>query len=147
MQVLQEYAPEGQYIFVLEAVAQCLALWVFWPFLRCPYWSFVDNAAAQWALSKGYSSCPEGNVLTTLFWAVAVRYTCDPWFERVPSKANCSDAISRGDLSFAKEHGWAECTIGLEETWKVLREALSSPTQDLPDVASRLCTSATFAVQ
>ena len=102
-EVLIAFAPEGQYIFFLEALAQCLAIWIYWPLLRGSYWSFVDNSAAQWALTKGYSKRVEGNVLTTLFWSAAVAKKCEPWFERVPSKANCSDAISRGDTTFAQE--------------------------------------------
>ena len=37
--LLEAFAPAGQFIFVLEALAQCLALWIFWPFLQGPYWS------------------------------------------------------------------------------------------------------------
>ena len=51
--LLEAFAPAGQFIFVSEALAQGLVLWIFWPFLQGPYWSFVDNAAAQWALTKG----------------------------------------------------------------------------------------------
>ena len=142
--LLEALAPAGQYIFVLEALAQCLALWIFWPCLRGPYWSFVDNAAAQWALAKGYCSSMEANVLTTLFWSAAVRHNCDPWFERVPSKANCSDAISRTDTAYAVANGWVHCDVDLDVVWKRLLEALDMDWSTLPDVAMKLCTVTSF---
>ena len=134
-------APAGNYIFILEALAQCLALWAFWPVLQGPYWSFVDNAAAQWALTKGYSgTSKEANVLTTLFWSVATAKQADPWFERVPSKANCSDAVSRGDFAFAESNNWVKCTVRSAEIWKVLERAVETNLKELPVLAEKLCT-------
>ena len=120
----------------MEALAQCLALWVFWPLLRGPYWSFVDNAASQWALTKGYSGTyKEANVLTTLFWSIATVKQADPWFERVPSKANGSDAVSKGDFEFARANNWTKCEVASMEVWKILEEALGAELRKLPLVA------------
>ena len=80
------------------------------------------------------------NVLTTIFWSAAVAKGCEPWFERVPSKANCSDAISRGDTKYAIEQGWVHCVAVMCEFWKTLKEALATELRDLPMVASALCT-------
>ena len=100
-------------------------MWAFWPKLQGPYWSFVDNAAAQWALTKGYSgTSKEANVLTTLFWSVATAKQADPWFERVPSKANCSDAVSRGEFAFAKSEKRVRCEVNSQEIWKLLERAV-----------------------
>ena len=139
--LLVTLAPTGNYIFILEALAQCLALWAFWPMLQGPYWSFVDNAAAQWALTKGYSgTSKEANVLTTLFWSVATAKQADPWFERVPSKANCSDAVSRGDFACAKSENWVRCEVNSQEIWKLLERAVGVDLKDLPVLAEKLCT-------
>ena len=121
-----------------------MALWVFWPYLEGPYWSFIDNAAAQWVLSKGYSSAPEANVLTTLFWAAVVSKGADPWFERVPSKANCSDSISRADESFVVQQNWKPCGAQLDEMWDVLRRASEEELRNLPKLAAELVVAAKF---
>ena len=142
--LLVALAPTGNYIFMLEALAQCSALWAFWPMLRGPYWSFVDNAAAQWALTKGYSgTSKEANVLTTLFWSIATAKQADPWLERVPSKANCSDAISRGDFEFAKANNWIQCEVASNDIWKLLERALKEELRNLPVMAEKLCVVAT----
>ena len=50
---LSRFATRKQYIFLLEAVAQMLALFACASMLSEPYYSFVDNKAAQFALVKG----------------------------------------------------------------------------------------------
>ena len=139
--ILRAFAVSGQFIFILEALAQCLPLWVFWPVLRGPYWSLVVNNSAGGSLIKGYSSNAEANVLISLFWATAVAKAAEPWFERVPSAANVSDAISRKDFSKAKEMGWTPCEVGLDCLWQLLREAKKIPLKELPAMAAKLCTS------
>lgn len=104
MNLLVKMATGGQYIFILEALAQCLPLWLFWPILVEPYWSFIDNSAAQWALTKGYSRNDEANIIVTLFDAAAVAKRAGPWFERVAPAANISDEVSRMDFRRAVEH-------------------------------------------
>ena len=101
----------------------------------------MDNAAAQWALTKGYSgTSKEANVLTTLFWSVATAKQADPWFERVPSKANCSDAVSRGDFAFAESEKWVKCEIKCEQIWRLLERAVGMNLKDLPVLAEELST-------
>ena len=143
--LLLAYAPDGQYIFVLEALAQCLAYWICWPFLKGPYWSFIDNSAAQWALTKGYSSLGEANILTSLFWSATTQREGEPWFERVPSKANCSDAVSRADTKSADEAGWKRLNLDLAKIWHILRQALDTEEKNLPRLAEELCGAAKAA--
>ena len=97
--VLQEFAQRGQFIFFLEAVAQMLALFAFASELRGPYLSFIHNTAAQFTLTKGFSSDDAINTSSSIFWATAARNRCAPYFERVSSKANIADAVSRHDRS------------------------------------------------
>ena len=141
-EIVRLFAGGGQFIFFLEAVAQCLPMWVWWPKLAGSYLSFVDNVAAQWALSKGYSKNSEANLLVSLFWAAVTEKGSDPWFERVPSKANISDAISRGDDSEAAKRGWVKWDVDLTKTWQVLMNAHAGGYQKVPSMASELCLSA-----
>ena len=116
-----KYAKGAQFIFFLEAVAQCLPYWVFWPCLKGPYLSFIDNSSAQWALTKGYSNNEQANRLVTMFWCAVSERQGDPWFERVPTKANISDSVSRGDRKPAKTRGWIEVEVDLREVWNLRR--------------------------
>ena len=89
-------------------MAQFLGLFLFAEDLTDYYISFCDNAAATAALSKGYGSDRAVNALTATFWAMAVITKKSPHFERVPSDANISDGVSRGDLALPDELGWAQ---------------------------------------
>ena len=107
--------------------------------LSGPYFSFVDNTAAQFVLVKGFTSDPAVNVLSSIFWATAAETGAGPWFERVTSKANPADAISRGDCSHAvsmgvreicldftvvvDSHRFADATIGIHIA-QILKEQL-----------------------
>ena len=122
-----------------------MAYWIGWPYLRGPYLSFVDNSAAQWALTKGYSSQDEANKLTSLFWPATVCKGGEPWFERVPSKANCSDAVSRKETKAAKEAGWHELHLQLDIVWETLRQALKTDEMNRPPLAENLCYAAKAA--
>ena len=83
--VLKMFASRGAFIFVLEAMAQILALFAFRRELSDAYMSFVDNTAAQCALRKGYSSDETMNILASVFWATEAENGSTPWFERVSS--------------------------------------------------------------
>ena len=118
--------------------------WVFWPCLKGPYLSFIDNSSAQWALTKGYSNNEQANRLVTLFWCAVSERQGDPWFERVPTKANISDSVSRGDRKPAKTRGWIEVEVDLHEVWNLLDEGVSAGYNMLPGIATRLCRAAKF---
>ena len=86
-QVRTEFAAMEQFIFLLEAVASILGLFIFLKFLRGPYFSFVDNTSAQFALTKGYSTDDAVNALSSIFWATAAETATSPWFERLSTNA------------------------------------------------------------
>ena len=140
--ILAKYAKGAQFIFFLEAVAQYLPFWIYWSWLKGPYLSYIDNSSAQWALTKGYSNNEQANVLVTLFWSAVTERQGDPWFERVPTKANISDSVSRGDKGTAKQRGWAEVEVDLREVWNLLDEAVGAGYDKLPEIAKRLCLAA-----
>ena len=123
---LSRFATRKQYIFLLEAVAQMLALFACGSMLSGPYYSFVDNTAAQFALVKGFTSDPAVNVLSSIFWATAAEIGAGPWFERVTSKANPADAISRGDCSHAVSMGVREICLDFTEVWPLFLSAVDS---------------------
>ena len=67
--MLLEFAHRKQFIFLLETMVQILAFFVWAPWLNCEHMCFVDNSAAQFALTKGYSSDDNTNVLVSLYWS------------------------------------------------------------------------------
>ena len=86
-EALRRFASRDAFVFFLEAVVQILSLWVFHRELNQPYIAFIDNTAAQFALTKGNSSDNAVNVLTSVFWTTAAEIGAAPWFERVTSSA------------------------------------------------------------
>ena len=104
-----------------------------------PYWSFIDNSAAQWALTKGYSRNDEANVLVTLFDAATVLKAACPWFDRVSSAANISDEVASMDFRRARKDNLTECYLDYNGVWVLLRQALEMRFDKLPEVASKLC--------
>ena len=63
---------------------------------------FVDNTAAQFALSKGSSKAADLNSFCAAFWLNAARHNVSITILRVPSKENPADAPSRG----LRPHGY-----------------------------------------
>ena len=63
--------------------------------------AFIDNAAGQWALNKGYGRDPAVNGLLSAFWSLAARHSWRPTFYRVTSEANIADPILRADCALA----------------------------------------------
>ena len=133
---LANFSQRRAYIFVLEAIAQCLPLWALHPLIKGAFWSFVDNTAAQHALSRGYSKHDGTNTIVAAYWAAAARTTAAPWFERVTSKANISDAISRGDFTLAEASGWRRLHFSFDYTWGRLAAAVRNGSFDLGGVVT-----------
>ena len=129
--VLQRFATRQAFIFILEALAQCLPLWALGPALAGPYWSFVDNTAAQHALTRGYSGNAAANAVISAFWVAASVYAASPWFERVPSKANISDAVSRRDFTFAEDQGWRRLDFDFTQVYMLLADFVDSGSFDV----------------
>ena len=57
----------------------------------------MDNSASEHALRKGYSKDARLTNLLGWFWAWVASKKLNAFFVRVSSKANLSDAASRGD--------------------------------------------------
>ena len=87
-----------------------------------PYLSFVDNEASKFALLKGYGKDAGMNNLIGTFWLDRAEHSSFPWFERVSSKANISDSVSRGDFEEAQREGWLHLDIGYTATYDILRK-------------------------
>ena len=118
------FAHRGQFIFLSEALVQVLAQFASPDQLRSPYLSFTYNAAAQLALSKGFSSDDAVNMLSSIFWASAAEKRSAPWFERVSSKANISDGVSRGDFREAGQLGARQLEFDFHNIWDELIRAI-----------------------
>ena len=127
-QLLERFAARKAYIFLLEAVAQLLPLLMFPDVLRGPFWAFIDNDAARHALAKGYSGNVAANAFVSAYWCAAAAAGSAPWFERVASKANLSDAVSRGDFAQAQRLGWRQVHFDLTATWGHLAAMVESGT-------------------
>ena len=91
---------ETKDIFEIEAIGSILALET-WPDLfRDMLWAhYIDNAAAQASLARGSSSVESGEVIVSMTWQRVVRLRALPWFDRVASKSNPVDGLSRNDFS------------------------------------------------
>ena len=86
-------------IFAIECVGPLAILATWGEMLVQELWlHFIDNAAAQQALVKGSSSTWAGDYISGETWsAIAVRRAM-PWFDRVASKSNPIDGVSRGRM-------------------------------------------------
>ena len=94
------------FIYGLEIAAQIVALVSFCHQLPAHWVAFIDNTAGQFALHKGYGKDTAVNGMLAAFWTLAARQAWRPAFERVVSKANTADAVSRADLTRAQTEGW-----------------------------------------
>ena len=85
-------------IFQIEAIGPLVVL-ATWPelVLDCLWIHFIDNAAALSALVNGSSSVASGDLIVGLAWEVIASRCIYPWFDRVDSKSNPVDGLSRGN--------------------------------------------------
>ena len=94
----RNFSPAGQRdIFEIEAVGPLVIL-ATWPgLLTGSYWiHFIDNTAAQASLVKGSSSVMSGDAIVGITWGMVAHQRIMPWFDRVDSKSNPVDGLSRG---------------------------------------------------
>ena len=87
--------------------------------------AFIDNVAGQCALTKGYGKDPAVNGILTAFWSLAARRNWQPFFGRVTSAANASDAVSRADTTRARREGWCRVHTPHHALLDVLAHAAS----------------------
>jgi hypothetical protein len=124
--VLARLKKKKTYIFLLEVVAQCLGVWFLGKELAPHCWAFVDNVGAEHALRKGFSRDRDANAFISLFWVAAAAIRVTPWFERVPSKAQLADGVSRGDDSDAIAIGSIRLDFNYDGVWDTIIDVLDS---------------------
>ena len=86
-------------IFEIEAVGLLVLLENFPDQFRGSLWlHFLDNAAALSNLVNGSSSVIQGDILIGATWSQIQHLQVLPWFDRVDSKSNPVDGLSRRRL-------------------------------------------------
>ena len=87
-------------IFEVEAVGPALVLANWGHSIEGMLWlHFIDNESALAALVKGSSSVMLGKVVTSYTHSMVARFSLLPWFDRVDSKSNPVDGLSRKKLA------------------------------------------------
>ena len=77
-----------------------LVLWNWGWLIRDHLWiHFIDNEAALASLAKGSSSVLSGEVIVAFTHELAAKLGVWGWYDRVDTKANPVDKLSRGDNS------------------------------------------------
>ena len=75
----------------------------------------------------------------SVYWVAAAATATSPWMERVTSKANLSDAVSRGDFAEARRLGWRQLFFDLSGFWLCLARLVESGSFEVgPTVATLL---------
>ena len=86
-------------IFEIEAVGPLVLLENFPDLFQGSLWlHFLDNAAALSNLINGSSFVTQGDILIGATWSQVQSLQVFPWFDRVDSKSNPVDGLSRGQL-------------------------------------------------
>ena len=84
-------------IFVIEALGPLVLLTTFPKIMRNALWiHYIDNTAAEASLIRGSSSLATSNNIVCLTWELCHQNSLWPYFDRVESKANPVDKLSRG---------------------------------------------------
>ena len=84
-------------IYLIEAVGPLAVLETFPKIVRnCLWVHYIDNIAAQYSLIKGSSTITCGDVVVGETWKRIQRLGVHAYFDRVESKANPVDGLSRG---------------------------------------------------
>ena len=87
-------------IFLVEAMGPLLLLLTFPKLFRDSMWlHFIDNSAAEASLIRGASSTDCGDHIVGLTWKLIMERRLWAYFDRVESKANPVDGLSRGVFS------------------------------------------------
>ena len=141
-ETVETFTSRKAFIYFLEIFAQVLPAVVLARFLPEIFISFVDNEAGRFALEKGYGRDQSINGVLAAYWSLAARMNWYPHFERVPSKANVSDGISRADLSRAIAEGWTRIHSPLSEVCHALRMAAGDVDRAINEVTDRFLNAA-----
>ena len=88
---------ETKDIFQVEAIGPLLILYNWGYLLAGHLWiHFIDNEGSLAALAKGSSSVMSGEVIVGATHEIAAKYGITSWFDRVDTKSNPVDQLSRG---------------------------------------------------
>ncbi len=86
--------------FLVEAIGPLLFHCTYLDILRrSARFHYIDATAAQHALVRGSSSMSSGDHVVGASWEAAADLDCWPFFDRVHTKSNPIDGVSRGDFS------------------------------------------------
>ena len=87
-------------ISLIEAVGPLILLTTFPRVMcNCLWLNFIDNAGAEASLLKGSSAIGTGGHVVGLTWTLIERNRLWPYFDRVSSKSNPVDGLSRGEFN------------------------------------------------
>ena len=87
-------------IFQVEAVGPLLLAHNYGERLRGRYWlHFIDNSSAQYSIIKGSSSVDSGDIIVGATWSLIAELQSWLWIDRVASKSNPIDGVSRLDFT------------------------------------------------
>ena len=118
--VTKAFSPTLAYIYFLETLAQIIPLTVLHDLLTDEYLSFVDNEASKHALIKGYSGCTPVNNLIAATWRLCSCCNKEPWFDRVSSADNPSDAVSRFDFTESERNGHVRLSVDMSDFYEII---------------------------
>ena len=94
-------------IIEVEAVGPLLILHNWGHLLQDSLWiHFIDNASALGALVKGSASVNQQDIIVGHTWTYIADLNVLAWFDRVDSKSNPVDGLSRKDFSKGKLRNW-----------------------------------------
>ena len=99
---IRKFDTRRAYIYMLEVLAQILAVVTLAEHLGEDWVAFIDNAAGQWALNKGYGRDPGVNGILSAFWS------------------HIADPISRADCTLAVRLGWKQADTPLDCILEIL---------------------------
>ena len=84
----------------IEGIGPLIALYTWPEVLRGSLWlHFIDNNGALACLVKGGSRVMGTDTIIGMTWNKVAQLEVVPWFDRVDTKSNPVDGLSRGDLS------------------------------------------------
>ena len=95
-----EMAEKERYrdIYLIEAVGPLVLMTAFPKLMRDALWvHLIDNSAAEAALISGSSARDAADHISGLTWETCGARRLWPYFDRVASKSNPVDGLSRGD--------------------------------------------------
>ena len=110
--LLRQFSADQAFIYLLEAWAAILAPVIFEPWLDRFYVQCCDNEASRHALIKGVGKHQPLNCLVSAHWTWHNRRGIAHRLERVPTKANISDALSRFE-GIPEAQMWHQISIPL----------------------------------